>query len=106
MRDGTLCDPFVLVDGAGEGKAFTKASKGIDWLPQNLKDRVDQHRPLPDDIDRIGNANKDRLREEADKLFGTIMNEMVFVNFKVYLLIFARKAVSRPRPIISVLLLA
>jgi hypothetical protein len=89
VRDETLFDPFLLVDDAGIGvendnkaaAARTKASDEIDWLPQSLKDRVDQHRPASGDIDAIGNVNKERLTEEANKLFGNIMTEMVFVNF-------------------------
>jgi hypothetical protein len=87
-------DPFVLVDEAGGERAETEsinkatadrarsqASDNIDWLPQYLKDRVDQHRPVDGDIDAGGNVNKERLTEEAEKLFGNIRKEMVFCNF-------------------------
>jgi hypothetical protein len=90
VRGESRLDPYDVVDEASEGiensnqarKASTSAAGDIDWLPQNLKDRVDQHRPAPGDIDaKSGNVNKDRLTEEAEKLFGNIKKEMVFVNF-------------------------
>jgi hypothetical protein len=48
VRDDTLFDPLVLVDEAGVGiendnkaaVARMNVSDEIDWLPQNLKDRV------------------------------------------------------------------
>jgi hypothetical protein len=56
VRNDTSYDPFTLVDDAGESAetekqasaARTKASDEIDWLPQHLKDLVDQHRPKDD----------------------------------------------------------
>jgi hypothetical protein len=55
VRGESRLDPYDVVDEASQGiencnkarKASTSAADGIDWLPQNLKDRVDQHRPAP-----------------------------------------------------------
>jgi hypothetical protein len=89
VRNDTSHDPFAFVDDAGKSAetkrkadtARSKASDEIDWIPQHLKDLIDQHRPKDGDIDASGNANKARLTEEAEKLFGKIQKDMVFVNF-------------------------
>jgi hypothetical protein len=99
VRDNTAQDAFVMVDEAVESArkkasgdigidiskistaACTKASGDIDWLPQHLKDRVDQHRPKEGDINMGGYVKKCRLSEEAKKLFEQLQNEIAFVNF-------------------------
>jgi hypothetical protein len=82
VRGNTTHDAFEVVDEADESRfTRTKASDNIDWLPQSLKDRVDQHQPKDGDIDMSGNVKKCRLTEEAQKLFNNIQDEIAFVNF-------------------------
>ena len=86
-------DPFLFVDsldvsGLTAGKAQSRRTQicdSIDWLPQQLKDLVDEYGPSTDpnsaDFDADYNANKDRLEAEAEKLFTRLHSNHTFVNF-------------------------
>jgi hypothetical protein len=43
VQEDTSHDPFVVVDKADTPVACTKACNEIDWIPQHLKDLVDQY---------------------------------------------------------------
>jgi hypothetical protein len=47
----------------------------------DLKQLVDAHCPKDSDIDKDGNVNKQRLKEEATKLFTKLKSESTFCNF-------------------------
>jgi hypothetical protein len=53
----------------------------VDWVPDDLKQLVDAHCPKDSDIDKDGNVNKQRLKEEATKLFTKVKSESTFCNF-------------------------
>ena len=77
-------DPFEaidekLVEGLKRDK-ITDECRSIDWLPKELKELVDKHKPGESDVDTDGNVNLDGLAEEATKLFTVLKNEN-FVNF-------------------------
>lgn len=78
---GTAIDPMELVDKEPIDKNKWDLASKQEWLPQNLKDLVDKHKPKPADIDIGGKADKERLKEEALKLFGTARDQFYFVNF-------------------------
>ena len=42
---------------------------------------MNHHGPKPGDVQDDGYANKERLKEEAEKLFTRVKQEMTFVNF-------------------------
>lgn len=55
--------------------------RSVDWVPDDLKQLVDAHCPKDSDIDKDGNVNKQRLKEEATKLFTKLKSESTFCNF-------------------------
>ena len=61
-------------------RAKSKAADSIDWLPHELKELVKKHAPKENDIDGQGRVNKERLEEEATKLFGGLERTRTFVN--------------------------
>jgi hypothetical protein len=65
---------------ASVATARAKLADTFDWLPQSLKDMIDEHAPKSKDI-KDGIVNKTKLTQAAEELFGKKMKAMQFINF-------------------------
>jgi hypothetical protein len=82
-------DPYEIVDNVDTTdlsaqmavKKVGDVCRALDWVPTELKQLIDEHRPKDSDIDMEGCVNKDRLNEEATKLFTKLQKESTFCNF-------------------------
>jgi hypothetical protein len=75
--DGKKCSPIDYMDTAD---ADNRKVIKIDWVPEELKAIVQDHKPEIGDVNDLGEFNKTKLTAAATKLFTMAQKTICFVN--------------------------